>query len=80
MSVSQRELPEHTRFGINPEFERFNAPIEFVFYKPAPFCSCGCGKRVEVIELRTHEGDPIESEACFMRIAYQEGWIVKEAV
>ena len=43
--------------------------------RPDPLCGCGCGERIAVVELQTHEGEPIASEACFMRIAYQEGWL-----
>lgn len=51
-----------------------------VMYKPEPICQCGCNEVIGVIELRTHDGEPVASEACFMRIAYKEGWLVKEAV
>lgn len=49
-------------------------------YKPDPKCACGCGEKVEVVELRTHEGEAVASEACFLRIAYKEKWLIKEAV
>lgn len=51
-----------------------------IVYKPDPVCKCGCNKAIGVIELRTHEGEPVASEACFLRIAYKEKWLIKEAV
>jgi len=58
---------------------RLSEPVT-PMYRPDPLCGCGCGERIAVVEYRTHEGEPVASEACFMRIAYQEGWIIKEAI
>lgn len=78
MSIRQTDLPEHTRFGFtirDPKPE-----VEENQYKPDPVCQCGCGKTIETVEFRTHEDEPLASEACWTRISYKEGWIRKEAV
>lgn len=59
----------------------YRSPETFgVMYKPTTRCLCGCEEVIDVIELRTHEGEPVASEACFLRIAYNEGWLRKVAV
>jgi hypothetical protein len=47
----------------------------YPIYRPDPVCECGCNQSIEVVEYRTHEGEPVASESCFMRIAYREGWL-----
>ncbi|MDG0791960.1 hypothetical protein OMP38_14670 [Cohnella ginsengisoli] len=42
-----------------------------------PICKCGCNRKIQVKEFRTHEGEWVYEESCFMRIAYSEGWIQK---
>lgn len=74
MAIPQQELPNHDRFGLLPRREPKQVEALKV-YKPDPVCACGCGKKVEVVEYRTHEGEAVASESCFMRIAYAEGWL-----
>ena len=52
---------------------RYTEPT--VPFKPDTRCQCGCNEVIGVVELRTHEGEPVASEACFLRIAYNEGWL-----
>lgn len=58
---------------------RSHEPL-YPIYKPDPICGCGCGRTIELVEYRTFEGEPLYDESCFMRIAYKEKWIIKEAV
>lgn len=57
----------------------YRSPENVVIYKPDPVCQCGCGKTIENVEFRTHEDEPLASEACWTRISYKEGYIRKEA-
>lgn len=45
-----------------------------------PICNCGCGRTIQVVELRTHEDEPVYEENCYLRIAFKEGWLRKVAV